>query len=61
MPSCYFKLTDQYYPYSMGETAENVARQWKISRRAQDEFAVESQQKYFAALYEANASFNYDI
>src|SRR5690242_16254952 len=34
----------------MGETAENVARQWKISRRAQDEFAVESQQKYFAAL-----------
>jgi acetyl-CoA C-acetyltransferase len=44
------KLTDQYYPYSMGETAENVARQWKISRRAQDEFAVESQQKYFAAL-----------
>src|SRR5690242_7680339 len=34
----------------MGETAENVARQWKISRRAQDEFAFESQQKYFAAL-----------
>ena len=44
------KLTDKYYPYSMGETAENVARQWKISRRAQDEFAFESQQKYFAAL-----------
>ena len=34
----------------MGETAENVARQWKISRHAQDEFAFESQQKYFAAL-----------
>jgi len=34
----------------MGETAENVARQWKISRRAQDEFAFESQQKYFLAL-----------
>src|SRR5690242_21075150 len=34
----------------MGETGENVARQWKISRRAQDEFAFESQQKYFAAL-----------
>lgn len=44
------KLSDQYYPYSMGETAENVARQWKISRHAQDEFSFESQQKYFAAL-----------
>ena len=44
------KLIEKYYPYSMGETAENVARQWKISRRAQDEFAFESQQKYFAAL-----------
>jgi 3-oxoadipyl-CoA thiolase len=44
------KLTDQYYPYSMGETAENVAQRWKISRMAQDEFALESQKKYFAAL-----------
>lgn len=44
------KLTDQYHPYSMGETAENVARQWKISRNAQDEFALASQEKYFAAL-----------
>lgn len=44
------KLIEKYYPYSMGETAENVATQWKISRRAQDEFAFESQQKYFAAL-----------
>lgn len=44
------KLTDQYYPYSMGETAENVARQWKISREEQDAFALDSQQKYFAAL-----------
>ncbi len=43
------KLTDKYYPYSMGETAENVAKQWKISRHAQDEFAFESQQKYFSA------------
>jgi acetyl-CoA acetyltransferase family protein len=34
----------------MGETAENVAKQWKISREAQDEFAVRSQEKYFAAL-----------
>jgi 3-oxoadipyl-CoA thiolase len=44
------KLIEKYYPYSMGETAENVAGQWKISRHAQDEFAFESQQKYFAAL-----------
>ena len=46
------KLTDMYYPYSMGETAENVATQWGISRHAQDEFAYESQQKYFVALNE---------
>ncbi len=44
------KLTEMYYPYSMGETAENVAKQWRISRHAQDEFAYESQQKYFVAL-----------
>src|SRR5215470_17890648 len=36
--------------YSMGETAENVAKQWKITRKAQDEFALSSQEKYFAAL-----------
>src|ERR1700688_1049348 len=45
-------LTDQYHPYSMGETAENVAQRWKISRVAQDEFALESQLKYFPALWE---------
>ncbi|HTE25925.1 thiolase family protein [Flavitalea sp.] len=44
------KLTDEYYPYSMGETAENVAKQWNISRDRQDEFALASQEKYFAAL-----------
>ncbi|HSV12342.1 MAG TPA: thiolase family protein, partial [Hanamia sp.] len=44
------KLVEKYYPFSMGETAENVAKQWNISRHAQDEFALESQQKYFAAL-----------
>lgn len=40
------KLSLLYYPYSMGETAENVARQWKISREAQDHFAYESQCRY---------------
>jgi 3-oxoadipyl-CoA thiolase len=44
------KLSDVHYPYSMGETAENVARQWHISREAQDAFALLSQQNYFAAL-----------
>jgi 3-oxoadipyl-CoA thiolase len=44
------KLVQLYYPYSMGETAENVASQWKISRQQQDEFALCSQQKYFTAL-----------
>jgi len=40
------KLAEDYFPYAMGETAENVAKQWNISRHAQDEFALESQQKY---------------
>ncbi|MEO5595457.1 MAG: acetyl-CoA C-acyltransferase [Chitinophagaceae bacterium] len=44
------KLAAMYYPYNMGETAENVAKQWKISRQLQDEFALASQEKYFAAL-----------
>ncbi len=44
------KLSEQYYPFTMGETAENVARRWNISRNAQDEFAMESQQKYARAL-----------
>ena len=43
------KLAELYYPYSMGETAENVAAQWKISREEQDLFALKSQQNYFAA------------
>jgi acetyl-CoA C-acetyltransferase len=43
------QLAAQYPPFSMGETAENVARQWKISREEQDQFALASQQKYFAA------------
>lgn len=40
------KLSALYHPYSMGETAENVAEKWSISREAQDEFAFQSQQKY---------------
>jgi len=44
------KLAGVHYPYSMGETGENVARQWNVSREAQDEFALGSQEKYFASL-----------
>jgi acetyl-CoA acetyltransferase family protein len=39
------KLAARYYPYSMGETAENVAQKYQISRQDQDQFAVKSQQK----------------
>jgi 3-oxoadipyl-CoA thiolase len=42
-------LARKYYPYSMGETAENVAAKWNISREEQDKFALSSQQKYFSA------------
>jgi len=43
------KLSKLYHPYSMGETAENVAEKWKITREQQDAFALESQKKYAAA------------
>ncbi len=43
------KLSALYYPYTMGETAENVAKQWNISRQEQDVFAFKSQEKYAAA------------
>jgi 3-oxoadipyl-CoA thiolase len=43
------KLSKLYHPYSMGETAENVAEKWKITREQQDAFALSSQQKYFNA------------
>jgi acetyl-CoA C-acetyltransferase len=46
------KLSDLYYPFSMGETAENVAKQWSVSREEQDAFAANSQAKYFKALAE---------
>ena len=43
------KLAEKYYPFAMGETAENVASSWKISREEQDVFAHGSQEKYQAA------------
>jgi 3-oxoadipyl-CoA thiolase len=44
------KLSKLYHPYSMGETAENVAEKWKISREDQDKFGLASQEKYQQAL-----------
>jgi 3-oxoadipyl-CoA thiolase len=40
------KLSEVYHPFTMGETAENVAERWGISREAQDEFAYHSQRKW---------------
>ena len=42
-------LTDAFYGYHMGNTAENVAKQWQLSRDEQDEFALASQNKAEAA------------
>ncbi len=43
------KLAEVYHPFAMGETAENVAERWNISREAQDEFSHNTQLKYDAA------------
>ena len=42
-------LWDHFNGYHMGTTAENVAREWQITRQTQDEFAVASQNKAEAA------------
>ena len=46
-PKLYAKMPQAYM--SMGETAENVARQWQITRAAQEEFALKSHEKASAA------------
>jgi 3-oxoadipyl-CoA thiolase len=45
-------FTELYHPYSMGETAENVAERWSISRDRQDAFAWQSHMKYLDAHYD---------
>ncbi|HLN25010.1 MAG TPA: acetyl-CoA C-acetyltransferase [Patescibacteria group bacterium] len=42
-------LFDAFHGYHMGVTAENIARQWQITREEQDQFAAASQQKAEAA------------
>ena len=43
------RLADAYYPYSMGETAENVVERCGVTREEQDAFALRSQQSWKAA------------
>lgn len=38
-------LAEKYYPYNMGETAENVVKKYNLTRLQQDEFALDSQMK----------------
>jgi acetyl-CoA C-acetyltransferase len=52
-------LWDAFQGYHMGNTAENVAKQWQITRQQQDEFAVASQNKAEAA--QKNGRFNDEI
>ena len=44
------KMSARFPLHSMGETAENVAEKWKISREEQDHFALASQKKAQAAI-----------
>jgi 3-oxoadipyl-CoA thiolase len=44
------RLAAKHHPYSMGETAENVAERWGISRERQDAFAIDSQLRAAAAM-----------
>jgi len=43
------RLADAYYPYSMGETAENVVERCGVSREDQDAFALASQHRWAEA------------
>ncbi|MCQ4079185.1 thiolase family protein [Streptomyces sp. RB6PN25] len=52
-------LTDPFHQIHMGVTAENVAAKYDVSRRQQDEFAVESQRR--AATQAAKAAFAEEI
>lgn len=52
-------LAEKYFPYSMGETAENLVEKFKVTREEQDLFAYNSQQKYKAAF--ENGKFKEEI
>ena len=44
------RMAEMHHPYSMGETAENVAEKHKVSREDQDAFALESHRRAVAAI-----------
>jgi 3-oxoadipyl-CoA thiolase len=44
------RLAEMHHPYSMGETAENVAERHHVSREDQDAFALRSQRRAIAAI-----------
>jgi 3-oxoadipyl-CoA thiolase len=44
------RLAEKHYPYTMGETGENVAERWSIGRERQDAFALLSHQRAVAAM-----------
>lgn len=50
------KFTELYHPYSMGETAENIAERWNVSREDQDAFAWRSHMQYIDAHYDGKFS-----
>ncbi|CAH3036009.1 unnamed protein product, partial [Porites evermanni] len=52
-------LIDAFHDYHMGITAENVAKQWKVSRHEQDQFAVMSQNRVERA--QKDGHFNQEI
>ena len=49
------KLAELFPPESMGETGENVAERWGVSREDQDAFALESQRRWAARRRGADA------
>lgn len=53
------RLAERFHPYSMGETAENVARKYSIGREEQDRFALQSQRRWASA--EAEGRFANEI
>jgi 3-oxoadipyl-CoA thiolase len=50
------KLAEMYHPYSMGETAENVAERFEVTREEQDQFALRSHQLAVGAIREGRCA-----
>ena len=46
------RLAERHHPFSMGETGENVAERWGVSRERQDAFALDSHRRAVAAIEE---------